>query len=48
MSDLNKVDPIALQKLWWPKVMWYDKQVEVVYSVEENDETIVPAGNKLG
>ena len=43
-----KVDPIAFQKLLWPQVTFYDKQREIIYSVEDNDETYVPAGNMLG
>jgi hypothetical protein len=45
---LNKLDPIAVQRLWWPSVRWYDKQIEIIYSVEECPETVVVAGNKLG
>jgi hypothetical protein len=42
------VDPLALAKVLWPGVVLYDKQREVIYSVWNNDETVVPAGNKLG
>ena len=46
---MNKVlDPIKFLNKFWPKVRLYDKQVEVVYSVMNNDETYVPAGNMLG
>lgn len=45
---LNRIDPIAFQREWWPHVRWYDKQVECIYSVEETPETICVAGNKLG
>lgn len=45
---INVIDPIALQRLYWPDVRFFTKQIEVLYSVEENDETIVVAGNKLG
>ena len=41
-------DPLAFQKLCWPEITLYDRQVEILYSVRDNDETIVPAGNKLG
>jgi hypothetical protein len=41
-------DPLRFGKLCWPKVDFYDKQEEVIYSVDENDETFVPAGNMLG
>jgi phage terminase large subunit len=45
---LPTADPIALAKLLWPDVHFYDKQREVIYSVAENDETFVTAGNMLG
>jgi len=41
-------DPIRWGKYFWPQVDFYDKQREIIYSVEENDETFVPAGNMLG
>ena len=41
-------DPLAFQRLCWPNITLYDKQVEILYSVRDNDETFVPAGNKLG
>lgn len=41
-------DPIKFKNLCWPDLKFYDKQVEIVYSVRDNDETIVPAGNMLG
>lgn len=41
-------DPIVFQKDLWPDVSFYGKQREVIYSVMNNDETIVPAGNMLG
>lgn len=44
----NLRDPIAFSRFICPDVTWYDKQREVLYSMEENDETIVPAGNKAG
>lgn len=46
--DTLIVDPLELQKLLWPDVHFYDKQREVIYSVADNDETFVPAGNMLG
>lgn len=42
------IDPIELGKIFWPDTLLYDKQVDVVYSVQDNDETYVPAGNMLG
>jgi phage terminase large subunit len=41
-------DPFQLRKLLWPDVQFYAKQREIIASVWENDETIVPAGNMLG
>ena len=48
MSSLIEVDPIAFVRLVWPKIKLYDKQREILYSVRDNDETVVPAGNMLG
>src|SRR5437879_1760514 len=39
---------MAYKELFWPDVTFYDKQVEIVYAVEECRETMVPAGNQLG
>lgn len=49
-SDLAKVleDPLNFLRLGWPHVKLYDRQVEIIRSVVENDETIVVAGNQLG
>lgn len=41
-------DPILFQQLCWPEIRLYDKQEEILYSLRDNDETIVPAGNALG
>lgn len=41
-------DPIRFQRLCWPDIRLYDKQAEILYSLRDNDETIVPAGNDLG
>lgn len=35
-------------RICWPNVRFYDKQKDVIFSVMENSETIVPAGNMLG
>ncbi len=55
MSDLKVEDylglledPLCFQKLCWPDMLLYDKQIEIIKSVEENDETVVVAGNQLG
>lgn len=41
-------DPLMLGELFWPDMMVYGKQEEIVYSVRDNDETLVTAGNMLG
>lgn len=41
-------DPVKFQQLCWPHIRLYDKQVEILYSLRDNDETFVPAGNGLG
>ena len=41
-------DPVTFASIVWPTYTLYDKQVEIMRSVVENDETIVPAGNQLG
>ena len=45
---MKTIDPLAFKELFWPDVYFYDKQREIIYSVCENDETVVPAGNMLG
>lgn len=40
--------PFKLAKEFWPNVVFYDKQREIIRSVEDSVETYVPAGNKLG
>lgn len=42
------VDPIQFAKLCWPKVTFYRQQQEMIYSVRDNNETFVVAGNMLG
>lgn len=41
-------DPLIFVRAFWPDVQLYDKQREILYSVRDNDETYVPAGNALG
>lgn len=41
-------DWLKLKDILWPDVYFYDKQKEIIESVQNNDETIVPAGNMLG
>ena len=45
---MTSMDPFLLKNLLWPHVVFYDKQREVIESVWQNDETVVPAGNMLG
>lgn len=42
------MDPMKFARICWPKVTFYKQQQEIIYSVANNDETYVPAGNKLG
>jgi hypothetical protein len=41
-------DPLKMQYALWPEVQMYSKQRETIYSVRDNIETYVPAGNMLG
>ena len=45
---MNILDPVEYQVKCWPHVHLYNKQREILYSVMENEETFVPAGNALG
>lgn len=45
---MQVVDPFELASVCWPDVTFYGKQREIIYSVEHNKETYVPAGNKMG
>ncbi|MDB4786189.1 hypothetical protein OAG36_00495 [bacterium] len=44
----NVIDPMQFAKLCWPHVTFYKEQKDIIYSVRDNDETFVPAGNMLG
>ena len=46
MSDV--LDPIQFKEMGWPQAKFYDKQLDMIYSVRDNNETIVVAGNQLG
>ncbi len=50
MSKLVELlkDPIKFTAFYWPEIVIYRKQAEVMESVLHNDETIVHAGNQLG
>lgn len=41
-------DPIKFAKLLWPHINFYKEQREIIYSVWNNSETIVPAANMMG
>jgi hypothetical protein len=47
-NKLNIVDPIKFAALNWPDIRFYKEQQDVIYSLVENRETVVVAGNKLG
>jgi hypothetical protein len=42
------VDPLKFAKVNWPGIQFYRQQQEIIYSVVDNRETVVVAGNKLG
>lgn len=42
------IDPLKFQKANWPGVTFYKEQLEIIYSVVDNRETVVVAGNQLG
>jgi len=39
---------LKLAQVFWPQVYFYDKEREMFQSVEDNDETVVAAANKMG
>ncbi len=41
-------DPVLFVKLLWPDVKLYNKQIEIMESVRDNDETFVPAAHQMG
>ena len=41
-------DPMQFYAWGWPDRVLYTKQIEVLRSLEENKETVVPAGHQLG
>lgn len=44
----NLRDPLKFARFLWPDIVFYNKQKELLYSIAENDETVVVAGNVLG
>lgn len=45
---MPETDPLDFSAVTWPHARFYDKQVDMIYSVEENIETYVVAANKMG
>jgi phage terminase large subunit len=45
---LLRDDPVKFVKLMWPDIQLYAQEREILYSVRDNDETVVVAGNMLG
>lgn len=41
-------DPVKLVSILWPEVTLYRKEREILYSVWDNDETVVPAAHMVG
>ncbi|MCK9570483.1 hypothetical protein M0R72_16165 [Candidatus Pacearchaeota archaeon] len=48
MGRLSRLDPLILARHYWPNIKFYNKQIEIIDSVWNNDETVVVAGNELG
>ena len=48
VMKIQYIDPLAFVHWLWPHYYLYEKQREVMYSVRDNVETVVPAGNQLG
>jgi len=44
----SNVHPLTIARELWPRMKLYPKQEEIILSVWNNDETVVPAGNMLG
>jgi hypothetical protein len=42
------IDPLKFGKMLWPNLKFYREQKDIIYSVRDNDETFVVAGNMLG
>lgn len=42
------LDPIQFHRCVWPHENLYDKQREFLYSIRDDDETVVPAANMMG
>lgn len=46
--SLCRREPAYAISQLWPHITLYNKQVEILHSLRDNDETVVPAGNMLG
>ena len=47
-KSLTPVDPIEFVKLLWPDVYLTREQRQILRSLRDNDETVVPAANAMG
>ena len=45
---MKVIDPLKWAADFWPDITFYKQQKEIIYSVRDNDETFVSAGNDLG
>jgi len=48
MPPFQTMDPVQFVKLCWPDITLYRQQREIMYSVRDNIDTVVPAGHQLG
>lgn len=48
LITLWRNEPLRFKHALWPDINFYDKQLEIIDSVQNNVETYVPAGNQLG
>ena len=48
LAEVMLLGPLERKEVLWPDVTFYDKQEQIIRSVHENVETVVPAGNELG
>lgn len=44
----KSVDPIDFAKIMWPDVVFANYQKDIIYSVEENNETFCVSANEMG
>lgn len=45
---MKVIDPVEFVSIGWPHITLYKEQKEIMYSVHDNDETVVTAGHQLG